>query len=647
MRRFAATTSLIVGLLTAAAAIAEPVTYQGRLDFQGQPFDGLADFRVNLHLTEIGGSPLDTVFFRDVDVADGLFQIVLDFTELDDLGDTPAWLSFEVRQGGIGSYTLLGNRQEITYAARAINANKLGGVDASQYLTGIPNPLSLISNNAFWAIRGENTATGPGIQGVQSNTGALNSAGVFGLSNANGGRGVYGQATDDTGRGMYGIHFNESGAGKGVEGWTYSNSSGAAGVSGSVLAGGHSSSHGVKGENLGNGIGVFGVSTDGHGVWGTSVEANGVVATSTNNVGAFATSVNDYGVYGRSTNETGILGQTNSTASNKYGVHGLVNNIGPGTGSAGVYGENNATNSAGYGVHGHHAGNGYAVYGRVEGSGRGVYGITGDSGYGVYGNGGSNGTGTYGFSGNFRGVYGTTNSGIGVEARAFSGGTAIYARSNGTGTSNPTAYIENTTNNGIAIFATADSADASTVFVNTGSGPVIKGFAGATGGDLVFQVGSDGITMAKVLQITGGSDLSEQFDVRVAANADMQAIEPGMVVCIDPDNPGKLIVSSTAHDRTVAGIISGANGVETGMMMGQTGTVADGKYPVALTGRVYVWCDADAGAIQPGDLLTTANTAGHAMKVTDHSTAGGAIIGKAMTKLESGRGLVLVLVSLQ
>jgi len=83
------------------------------------------------------------------------------------------------------------------------------------------------------------------------------------------------------------------------------------------------------------------------------------------------------------------------------------------------------------------------------------------------------------------------------------------------------------------------------------------------------------------------------------------------------------------------------------MLMGQQGSVADGKHPIALTGRVYCLADASAGAIQPGDLLTTSDTPGHSMKVTDHTKAQGAIIGKAMTALESSKGLVLVLVSLQ
>jgi hypothetical protein len=154
----------------------------------------------------------------------------------------------------------------------------------------------------------------------------------------------------------------------------------------------------------------------------------------------------------------------------------------------------------------------------------------------------------------------------------------------------------------------------------------------------------DGRIITQELQITGGSDLSEQFDVGEALGT---GPAPGMVVSIDPNRPGKLIVSAKAYDRTVAGIISGAGGVDTGLYMGQKGTPADGSHPVALTGRVYCWCDATRGAIQPGDLLTTSATPGYAMKVRDHARAQGAILGKAMTSLDEGRGLVLVLVTLQ
>jgi hypothetical protein len=165
----------------------------------------------------------------------------------------------------------------------------------------------------------------------------------------------------------------------------------------------------------------------------------------------------------------------------------------------------------------------------------------------------------------------------------------------------------------------------------------------ADGGNVIVCANGPGRLITPILEITSGSDLSEQFSVNGDASP-----EPGMVVCIDPANPGDLVVSTRAYDRTVAGIISGAGGVNTGMLMGQRGSIADGAHAVALTGRVYVMCDAANGAVVPGDLLTTADVPGHAMKVTDHTRAQGAIIGKAMTRLEAGeRGLVLVLVSLQ
>ncbi len=152
-----------------------------------------------------------------------------------------------------------------------------------------------------------------------------------------------------------------------------------------------------------------------------------------------------------------------------------------------------------------------------------------------------------------------------------------------------------------------------------------------------------GRVITPVLEITGGSDLSEQFEV-----SDMHTlIKPGMVMSIDPENPGQLTLSSKAYDKKVVGVISGAGGVNTGMVMGQKGSEADGNLPVALVGRVYVWADASAGPIEPGDMLTTADRPGHAMRVSDHAQASGAILGKAMTGLEKGQGLILTLVSLQ
>jgi len=146
-----------------------------------------------------------------------------------------------------------------------------------------------------------------------------------------------------------------------------------------------------------------------------------------------------------------------------------------------------------------------------------------------------------------------------------------------------------------------------------------------------------------VLEIFGGSDVAEPFTVEGGGD-----VGPGMVVSIDPASTGRLRLSDAAYDRRVAGVISGANGVPPGLTLRKAGGDLDGSHPVALTGRVWAWCDADAaGPIAPGDLLTTSSTPGHAMKVADHGLARGAILGKAMSSLESGQGQVLVLVTLQ
>lgn len=151
-----------------------------------------------------------------------------------------------------------------------------------------------------------------------------------------------------------------------------------------------------------------------------------------------------------------------------------------------------------------------------------------------------------------------------------------------------------------------------------------------------------GKTETNILEITGGSDLSESFAV-----SGEESVTEGMLLTIDPFDQGKLKIAQYAYDKTVAGIVSGAGGINTGMRMGQKGSIADGTVAVALTGRVYCLATTENGSIQPGDLLTTSSLRGHAMKVDDHQRAQGAVIGKAMTSLKSGEGLVLVLVSLQ
>ena len=182
--------------------------------------------------------------------------------------------------------------------------------------------------------------------------------------------------------------------------------------------------------------------------------------------------------------------------------------------------------------------------------------------------------------------------------------------------------------------------------VNIGSDTTIHGHLFTDGAvDCSGYISTKSTMYASSLQLTGGADVAEPYQI---ATSRQVAPRPGMVVSIDPDRTGQMRVCTQAYDSAVGGIISGANGIHPGVVLRQAGTVADGALPIASLGRVWCWCDADAGGtISPGDLLTTSATPGHAMRVRDHDRARGAILGKAMSPLKSGKGLVLVLVTLE
>jgi len=178
---------------------------------------------------------------------------------------------------------------------------------------------------------------------------------------------------------------------------------------------------------------------------------------------------------------------------------------------------------------------------------------------------------------------------------------------------------------------------------DSSGGPVVYFTIGPEGSPINYKfydtgLDCDGFVSCTVLQVKG-ADLAEPFQVST------KDIPKGSVVVIDEENPGQLKLSRQAYDTRVAGILSGANGVNPGITLTQE-SLGVGQN-VALSGRVYAFADAANGPIRPGDLLTTSATPGHVMKVTDHARAQGAILGKAMSGLPEGKGMVLVLVSLQ
>ena len=70
-------------------------------------------------------------------------------------------------------------------------------------------------------------------------------------------------------------------------------------------------------------------------------------------------------------------------------------------------------------------------------------------------------------------------------------------------------------------------------------------------------------------------DLAELFNINGAKD-----VEPGTVVVIDPQHVGELRISQNPYDKKVVGVVSGANGINPGIIMTQTGSIADGQYPV-------------------------------------------------------------------
>lgn len=139
--------------------------------------------------------------------------------------------------------------------------------------------------------------------------------------------------------------------------------------------------------------------------------------------------------------------------------------------------------------------------------------------------------------------------------------------------------------------------------------------------------------------ILTNADCAEEFDIE-----EFIEIEPGTVMVLDQD--GVLHQSEVAYDKRVAGVISGAGDYKPGLILDKQ-PLLPGRKPIALVGKVYCKVDAGYAPIEVGDLLTTSPTLGYAMKAEDMVRAFGAIIGKALRPLQTGQGMIPILIALQ
>jgi hypothetical protein len=258
--------------------------------------------------------------------------------------------------------------------------------------------------------------------------------------------------------------------------------------------------------------------------------------------------------------------------------------------------------------------NGAAIYGMNAPSGSSA------TGYGVYGESDSGG-GAVSY-----GVYGINNSGFGggVEGVAGLNGVGGYFTNSGTG------YALITGNGNVGIGTTGPGAKlevAGNLKLTSGSGASIT-----------FQDGT--VQSTAWTGVLCGGDYAESVDV----SGDLKHYGPGDVLEIASGTDADVEKASEPYSTMVAGIYATKPGV-----IGRRQASAKGpdEVPMAMVGIVPAKATTENGPIHKGDLLVTASTPGYAMKGTDRSRMLGAVIGKAMGSLDSGTGVIEVLVTLQ
>jgi len=140
----------------------------------------------------------------------------------------------------------------------------------------------------------------------------------------------------------------------------------------------------------------------------------------------------------------------------------------------------------------------------------------------------------------------------------------------------------------------------------------------------------------------GGADFAES----VSAGGVGTQYEPGDVLVIDTRWDRQFSLSAIPYSTLVAGVYSTKPGV-IGATRGSEDPQLAAQIPMAMVGIVPCKVSAENGPITRGDLLVTSRTPGYAMRGTDSVRLPGAIIGKALQPLTSGKGQIEILVTLR
>jgi hypothetical protein len=226
--------------------------------------------------------------------------------------------------------------------------------------------------------------------------------------------------------------------------------------------------------------------------------------------------------------------------------------------------------------------------------------------YGLYG------TNTGAAQGSGYGGYFESTTGIGVygQSTAQSSGNNLYAPG-----------VSGYSQHGVGIYAqsgigVAGYLDGDLIVTGSKFGYVV---------DLARNDGDDPLAQGDLVVVTGVTDpVVGEIPVPLVRKADTEA--------------------STA----VIGVVDAAYRLaEHGLVRTAEGAINPGDYLTVVTLGAFATLRADAtyGAIQPGDLLVSSPTPGHAMRAGDPQV--GTVVGKALGALDAGTGSIPVLVTLQ
>ncbi len=254
-------------------------------------------------------------------------------------------------------------------------------------------------------------------------------------------------------------------------------------------------------------------------------------------------------------------------------------------------------------------------------------------------------------SGSVQGVNGTTFSpgGIGVfgsnNASTGGGGGGLIGITN-SGDFNfsygARGTASATTGSAVAFFGETFSPDGTAgYFLNRAGGNILVGHVGQNDDQSVFRVDGTGKVFADGGFQSSGADFAESMVVQ----GERSHYVAGDLLVIDTTASRSVTLAQQPYSTLVAGIYSTKPGLlGTAHKLDQ---VVPNEVPLAVVGIVPCKVSTENGPISTGDLLVTSSTPGRAMKGTDRARMLGAVVGKALEPMQTGTGVIQVLVTLQ